>query len=177
MDNVALLINSIAANKEFILLVLFVTMLATFYFSFRIKTYNIEENKRDLVGVFFLLSGKQIAQIVFSFLTLMYIISTIIRFAPVEITHVYLYLSLVFMSIILNINKLNVFVIAINRLLQGSAIIVLSIVVNYTQNIRFDYRFLLIYIVGAIAVILYSIYIFVVELQDVSKGRVIKDES
>lgn len=177
MSSTNILINSIAANSEFILLVVFLTIILVIYFSKKSKAYTMYENKYDMVGIFFLLEGVQAMRIVFSYLSLLFIFSVFLRFEALESVHYYLYLVLTVSCIVFNIKHSFVIVIIINRILQGAAVMVLSIVINYVQNVRYDLRFMIVYIAGALAVIIYSIYAFVIEVKQVSKGRVIKNES
>lgn len=177
MDSLTTVYNAIASCKEFILLVVFSTLLALVCFSRDVKKYQIQKSKRKLVGVFFLLSNKDIIKISLSFLTLLFIISCPIRYTPLEMVHVYVFLILTIAEIMLYIPKLHTLNILINRVLQGGSLVLFSIMLDYMQNVRFDDRFFIIYIAGSFVVVLYSFYVFALELQIISKGRVLKNES
>lgn len=177
MESATTVYNAIASCKEFILLVTIVTLVAVFYFSRDVKKYNIQTSKKKVIGIFFLLGKKDTVKISVAFLLLLFIISCPIRYAPLEMVHIYLFLILVVFEIVLNLPKLRSIVTLVNRFLQGVSLVLFSIMLDYIQNVRFDQRFFIIYIAGSIVVILYSIYFFTAELQIISKGRVLKNDA
>lgn len=171
MDNIAQAINMLADFKMFIGLVLILTTLLSYIYTRKANAYSLKSEDRSTVGVFFRLSKIEILKLSVSYITLVYILSLCMTQSSLKAHHIMMYVMLMIVRLCLGITEKYSLIILINRVLQGIALLLVSFVLDYVNNIRYDGQFIVIYWVGVVVILLYSFYTFVGEVFEVSKGR------
>lgn len=171
MDNIAQAINILADFKIFIGMVLVITTFLSFIYIKKANTYSLKSEDRSTVGIFFRLSKIQILKLSLSYITVVYILSLCTAKDTLKSHHIMLYIMLMFLSILVGIKEKYTFIVVLNRILQGIALLLVSFVLDYTNNVRYDREFIIVYWVGVAVICLYSFYTFVAEVFEVSKGR------
>lgn len=164
-------INAIAALKEFILLTLFITILLSIVFLFQAKYYQYHKHKKNFISLFFQLENIGLYDLIFCYLYFLYIISILIRYQPIQYVHIFMFFFLTIGIISMNIKHRFVLYMIVNHILHAVALIVLNMICNYILNIRFEYSFLIIYIIGSCVLCVYCLYGFLLEIKNISKRR------
>ncbi len=171
MDNIARAINILADFKIFIGLILVCTTLISLLYTRKANTYTLKSEDRSMVGIFFRLSKIGILKLSLSYITVVYILSLCVAKDTLKSYHIMMYLILMVLRLLLGLNEKYSVIILVNRALQGVALVLLSFVLDYTNNVRYNRDFVVIYWVGMVVIFLYSLYAFVGEVFEVSKGR------
>lgn len=164
------LINAIDSLKEFIILTVVSTLFFSLLLFYIISKFDLNK-KCGIEGLFFNLSKLSIYRISFFFLYFLFIVSCAIRYQSLEFTHIFLYLLLTLINLCLNIKSKFVIYIGINHVLHGASLIVINILCNYIKNVRFEFSFFIVYLIGSIVLIIYSFYVLLNEFEFVSKRR------
>lgn len=170
--NIQLLMSSISYLREFVFVTVILTLVLTFIFYYQSRHYTYSDSKKHFLGIFFELDHLSMLRMIFFFLNYCFIVSLVIRFAPMYFVHIYCFLALTLLMIIFNIKHKFVVYIGLNQVLIGALLFVLNILVNYLTNIRFTMQFFVVYVVSSLLLVFYCTYILFNELENVSKGRV-----
>lgn len=169
--DIAILFRNIIYLKEFIITTLVLSLLLVGYLSFCVK-YLSKSKKNRILYLFFQMDRKSMVATIFLFLYFTFYISCMIRFQPLMMVHIYLFVLFTVIILILHREVKWMITILLNHLLQFAALMVLNLIVNYVLNVRMNLSFLLIYIGSAIAMLMYSTYLLLYEMKWVSKGRI-----
>lgn len=170
MDNISIIFNILADFKSFALLIITFTILLALWYTRQIKKFNLEGGKK-IVGLFFRLSKLDVLKVAVSYITMIYIVDLCINYSQYKLHNWYMFVFLASLRVMISLNERNAMIIGLNRLLQGIALVLIDFILNYVQNIRYDEQFIMAYWVGTAIVLLYSFYVFIGEVYQVSKGR------
>lgn len=170
------LINDIALFKEFILMSIVATLLLFIIFSIGAKRYTYQKNKRDFIGVFFMIDNKSMVLIASYFLYFLFLLSCIVRLQPLAHVHLLFFIVLTLFIVVLNLRSKMSLSVMLHHAIQFGFLFVLNALLNYVQNIRFDQSYFVLFIVGSIVLITYAITIFLYEIKNVSIHRRVMNE-
>lgn len=171
MNNMSQVINMLADFKLFIIMVLLFTIFSAYWFNKELTKYSLHNEKRGIVGLFYRLNIVQTLQLSVSYLTVIYILFSCIDKNIMKLQHIYMYVVLCIFRILLSLNKKYSIIILLNRFMQGIALIMINFMLNYVQNIRYDRDFEILYWSATIMVLVYSLYVFIGEVIQVSNER------
>lgn len=171
MDTIAIIINTLADFNIFYFLTIFTTILLAFIYNHQANKYELESKRKKTVGIFFRLKKVEVLRLSLSYITLLYIISICLMFKTMETHHIYMYVFLSMVHIILTYNEKIVVYLILNRLLQGVALLLSNFLLEYVHYIRYDQQFVIVQRAATIIILMYSVYTFIGEVIQISEGR------
>lgn len=171
--NINLIFQRIGLLKEFIFVTVIFGLIFSIYVSHINTKYSRKKYGTNISSLFFMIDKISILKLCMYFLEYTFIISTILRFDALHFIHVFTFITIILLAVILNYSDLTLAGFTfINGLLQLITLILLNILVSYVHTIRFNTTYVIIYWVAGLGVMLYSTYILINQMTSVSKGRV-----
>lgn len=161
--------------KEFIIISVVVTFGLMLYFNMVDAKYTRRKHGTNLYNMFLRIDLLSKIQIIFFYLSFLFITSLVVRFSPLSYLHIIAYMMLMICSILVSLNKfklvgLNV----LNSVITFVILQVLNILLNYLLNVYFNQYYLIIYVLISIALILYCLFILIYQISFVVTKRRVK---
>lgn len=171
--NINLIFQRIGLLKEFIFVTVIFGLIFSIYISYINKRYSRKKYGSHISSLFFKIDKISTLKLCMYFLEYTFMISTILRFDALHFIHIFTFIIIVLLAVVLNYSDLALAGFTfVNGLLQLITLILLNILVSYVQTVRFNTTYVAIYWVAGFGVILYSTYILINQMTSVSKGRV-----
>lgn len=157
----------------------FITIIVaiTFFIIINFLSLKLTVTKKRIgfLGLFYGLAKRDMIRISVSYLKLMFIIVCIATYKELEIYHYLYFLSLLLIFHLLKFKIFDFLLALLNSVMICIGFLVENMIMEYIQIIRFKLSYFIMYILFGILIILYSIYLFVLENGKISSEKRLKN--
>lgn len=165
------LINTVSQLKEFVFVSVGIALFFLIIFSFQIKKLNLRSKSIRWLGLFFQIDKLSQARFIIYYLMLTFIMSCCIRFQEYNLVHVTTFIILFVAYIIVDVKNKTFLFGLVNNIMAGVSLVLLNMIMRYLNLISANFTFIVIYIAASIFICIYYIYVFLYEMQSLSKGK------
>lgn len=165
----------ISSFQTYVFVTIIVTIALYIIISALSLKLTVAKKKMAYLGLFYGLKTSDMLRLSTAYLKLLFIIVSIITCKQLEIYHYLYFIALLLIFHFIKFKILDFFLAILNATMICIGLLVENMLMEYIHIIKFKSSYFFMYILFGIIIVLYSIYLFILEYGKISSEKKVKD--